>query len=104
MYDFAAALGALVLVGGAACCAGLVLFTDLDRFAGLVRFADFRAFFVILGLLETPKGPVGPLVRWLWRCIADGRELSGEQFRLLRGVVRSLISDQKGHEAFLNQQ
>jgi len=48
----------------------------------------FRLFVFIVGVLEMPKGPeTDPL------CAVDvcgGRELSGEQFRLLRGVVQDL--------------
>jgi hypothetical protein len=46
-----------------------------------------------------PKGPERtPCARWMY---CGGRELSGEQFRLLRGVVRSFVPwDEKGYLAF----
>jgi hypothetical protein len=55
MKDFMTALGADVFVGGA----GLAGFTRLDRLGRSAGLRDFWAFFVILSLLETPKGPVG---------------------------------------------
>jgi hypothetical protein len=86
MYDFLGGRVGVLFFVGAAWLAGLV------RFAGgclvaLARLLVFRVVFFIVGVLEMPKGPERtPCAQWMY---CGGRELSGEQFRLLRGVVRS---------------
>jgi hypothetical protein len=93
MYAFAGGfVGALFLVG-------VGWLADLARLAGgclvaLVRLATFRVLLVIVGVLEMPKEPDGPLCRV--DVLRLARELSGEQLWPLRGVVQDLCPDEKG--------
>jgi hypothetical protein len=46
---------------GAVCVAALARLAGLAVLVGLAGLTDFQAFLVILGLLESRRGPTGPL-------------------------------------------